>query len=666
MLTAMSGLLKLMTASLVASSLHSPPAWSPDGQWLAYTTATSGAAGPQAGFLVSPADDPTAPPSRRPAEGPAPAAARRYRIWAREKATGASVLVEDSKDPVTAPAWGPDGHTLCYGRLVLPIAAGPAEGRKLSLEIVVQEALDRKRVVATIPWAEREADANVAVADLEFCWNPDGQILVIPLPGPSPSLVVLLPEQGRILKTIDQAERPAWSPDGSRLAYLAPAKARAQAKSLTLVGRDLGPGSSLMEFADPCGAPFWSQDGQSILIAGRRFAMGNRGYELLRVFLETRGAVPILALGPPILGTLSTSLDRQQEQAIFTADLEGQAPAIVFGELRTGRVFKRLHPFDDGRRIGAIALHPDGQIAAVRVQTTGDSGLPLLCDLVSEEVTLLAPDASSRAEWMASMVEAARLLVKTSVPDRPGDREAMAQRPSLLPVPGEIGEQNPASLRLRRIGKIGRAFLDTPANPISDARGESAAEPTDELRLFFDYLRGDHTAAEADLDAIEGRMKSSGNRLRFLALRAQVLLARGEPQRARSVVDYLTSAAGRVRRVEETPAGFVSTDVGEPGGPLWARYLAERIDAFPAASSGGTPAEEEEAADFRLPPLMNEIPGGPIDAGAAIPFPGRNRGFVDLPIPGNDPPAVVPPFPRPLRRLRPPDLVAPPGPGPRE
>ncbi len=641
-------LLRVLSTTVAASCLHAPLSWSPDGQWLAYTVAEPlGLATLKPGWLFTTAVESGGRVEKSLPEPDAPAAAElvRYRIWATERGSMASVMLEDSAYPLSSPAWGPDGHRLLYGRFVPAPAAAGLDRLRGRYEVVMQESLDRKRVILTVPDVEPPVDHQPSISELQAAWSPDGQYAAVPRPGRSPALLIVLSETGRLIKTLDGASHPAWSPDGARLAFIHQVAEEPADQSLQIVGQDFGVGRSLIELSELTESPVWSPDGQSILAAGRRAPSRGREVELLRVLIdsgvsnrvlplllqppENRRGSPLLTLGlderaGPSAHRSFIGFDREQEFCLFSADIEGQVPVLAYRNLHRQAPLKRFHPLDFSFRLGSLALHPDGQLLAVRVETSPRCGLPLLCDIGSESVTLVAPDADVRQEWLRGLVATAQALLRSALPPPTVDGQRI-DRPTLLPVPGEIAEQNPAAIRLRHLGKVGRGLLDEAATETrSAANDEPSSEPTDEHRLLFDYLRGDYSAAQVDLDLLESRATSEDLRFRLLSLRAQTLQAQGQSERSRAIVDYLVKVRGaRSRRVEETPLGLVFSPADDPG-HLWPRYLALRLSAKPAspASPTGEPlAEEDNAIDLQMPNLIEGVIRREIDAGARIPFP---------------------------------------------
>ncbi len=659
-------LFRLMATSLTALCLHAPMSWSPDGRWLAYT-------------MVEPADTPTLKPgwlydsgalfpARRgsflPLDERPKTGFPRYRIWATERVSGVSVLIADAAYPLSSPAWGPDGHTLFYCRFVPRSPETDLNLLQGRCELVVQESLDRQRVIMTLPEITLDRDQLATFCELKASWSPDGQYLAVPRPGRTAAILIVLPEQGRVLKTLDRASLPSWSPDSSRLTFVRTARDGSSTQTLQVIGHDFWAGRALAELSEMSEPASWSQDGQSVLVAAQRVQVRPQNFELLRVFIDSgvatramllrdegpfresnRGRSPLrnrqppenpsanrmLALGldalsPNAAQRFSLGFDRDQEQCIFSADLEAQIPVIGYSNIRRQTVLKKFHPIDISLRIGSLALHPDDQLAAVRIDTLGGSSPPLLCDLGSMNVKLVAPDDCTRQEWLTTLVATAHGLLQT-VPQPSLDGQPV-ERVSLLPAPGEIPEQNPLVIRLRQIGKVARTLLDEPpADQSSAGNDDSVAKPQDECRLFFDYLRGNYKDAEADLDVLASRAATPDLRFRLLALRAQVLHARDLTHQARAIIDYLLKVqGGQTRRVEETPAGMVLTEVADPG-RLWTRYLSQRlIDKSPAAKSspGDNPGENEEGIDLRMPIPMDGFDGRIIDEG--IQFPQRRPG----------------------------------------
>ncbi len=662
-------LFRLMATSLTALCLHAPMSWSPDGRWLAYT-------------MVEPADTPTLKPgwlydsgalfpARRgsflPLDERPKTGFPRYRIWATERVSGVSVLIADAAYPLSSPAWGPDGHTLFYCRFVPRLPETDLNLLQGRCELVVQESLDRQRVIMTLPDITLDRDQLASFCELKASWSPDGQYVAVPRPGRTAAILIVLPEQGRVLKTLDRASLPSWSPDSSRLTFVRTARDGSSTQTLQVIGHDFGAGRALAELSEMSEPASWSRDGQWVLVAAQRVQVRPQNFELLRVFIDSgvatramllrdegpfresnRGRSPLrnpqppenpnanrmLTLGldapsPNAAQRFSLGFDRDQEQCIFSADREGQIPVIGYSNIRRQTVLKKFHPIDISLRIGSLALHPDDPLVAVRIDTLGGSSPPLLCDLGSTNanVKLVAPDGCTRQEWLTTLVATAHGLLQT-VPQPSFDGQPV-ERVSLLPAPGEIPEQNPSVIRLHQIGKVARTLLDEPpADQSSAGSDDSVGKAQDECRLFFDYLRGNYKDAEADLDVLASRAATPDLRFRLLALRAQVLHARDMTHQARAVIDYLLKVQGvQTRRVEETPAGMVLTQVDDPG-RLWTRYLSQRlIDKSPAAKSspGDSPGENEEGIDLRIPNPMDGFDGGVINEG--IQFPRRRPGL---------------------------------------
>ncbi len=632
--------------------------------------------------MVEPADTPTLKPgwlydsgalfparsgSFLPLDERPKAGLPRYRIWATERVSGVSVLIADAAYPLSSPAWGPDGHTLFYCRFVPRSPETDLNLLQGRCELVVQESLDRQRVIMSLPDITLDRDRLASFCELKASCSPDGQYLAVPRPGRTAALLIVLPEQGRVLKTLDRASLPSWSPDSSRLTFVRTARDGSSTQTLQVIGHDFGAGRALAELSEMSEPASWSRDGQWVLVAAQRVQVRPQNFELLRVFIDSgvatramllrdegpfresnRGRSPLrnpqppenpnanrmLTLGldapsPNAAQRFSLGFDRDQEQCIFSADREGQIPVIGYSNIRRQTVLKKFHPIDISLRIGSLALHPDDPLVAVRIDTLGGSSPPLLCDLGSTNanVKLVAPDGCTRQEWLTTLVATAHGLLQT-VPQPSFDGQPV-ERVSLLPAPGEIPEQNPSVIRLHQIGKVARTLLDEPpADQSSAGSDDSVGKAQDECRLFFDYLRGNYKDAEADLDVLASRAATPDLRFRLLALRAQVLHARDMTHQARAVIDYLLKVQGvQTRRVEETPAGMVLTEVADPG-RLWTRYLSQRlIDKSPAAKSspGDNPGENEEGIDLRMPIPMDGFDGRIIDEG--IQFPQRRPGL---------------------------------------
>ena len=268
------------------------------------------------------------------------------------------------------------------------------------------------------------------------------------------------------------------------------------------------------------------------------------------------------------------SLDREQDQAVFLADVEGQEQAVKWCNVRTQNTFKRFHPLDQSLRIGALTLSPDGQTAAFRVEVGGSLGLPVFCDLSSEAITLVAPDAAMRSMWLSRLASCATDLINLWLQPAAGGEPPV--RATILPVPGEIVGNNPRQLRLNRLAKFAKGLLDEPLSPSSLTTQNSTCGSIEEIKFFFDYLRGDYRAAEVRLDTFVARAQSANARLRWLCLRAQILLGQSEVERARGIIEYVSRATRtESHQLEDTPLGPVLTSLPSPEND-WAKLLSQK------------------------------------------------------------------------------------------
>jgi hypothetical protein len=203
----------------------------------------------------------------------------------------------------------------------------------------------------------------------------------------------------------------------------------------------------------------------------------------------------------------------------------------------------------------------------------------------------------------------------------------VAQRPTLLPVPGELPQAEPAIARLSRLARFGGLVCSPRPDRPESGEQPGAGSCDAQARLFFDYLRGEYGAAAADLEHLAPFLSSAQERLSLLSLRAQILWARGERAEALAVIDYLVSSGEPNRRsVEETPLGLVFSPYITPN-QAWARYLSAQ------AADGLKPTKSQPATeppDIVDPRLLNPllVPDAPvIERGAGrVPFAPIERG----------------------------------------
>lgn len=704
MISSLNGLSHLLASSLLATSFAAPLEWSPNGQWLAYTIIDAEPTSilPE-GWLTSPAA--AAPPAPGPAS---PGSRISHRVWASRPAAPESVLIAESRWPLSSPTWSIDGRSLAFGRFVP--ASDDADQTLVHgrYEVVVQSGLDQKKSVVVVPELSLEADQLAAIIHLKPELSPDGRYLATPRPGKSPGVVIVRLDSGAVVKTIEGARSPSWAPDGLRLLFVQESQGSDEkiTRTLYILNRDLGSARQVpSDLAILDAPPIWALDGQSVLAVAQPPPALARNFQvdLYRIGFAAAATSRMMTLEAmamslprnqvggrllPPRGNIRTtqapsvvrsaiSLDREQEECIALIEISGQPQALRWCNIRNQRVAKLLNPLDLQIQIGAPAISPDGQTVAFRAEAPGMLGLPAFCDLNSEAITLIAPDEPTRRVWLEVLAARSADILKTLLEPRVGRKPAGLA--TILPSPIELVGNNPLQSRLRRLAKFADGLLNQP--PPADVPGpptpvESAAR--NEIRLFFDYLRGDFKSAEARLDEVEARADDPGTRLRWLCLRAQILLGQGEVERARGISTYISRATKtRSLAFEDTPIGPFMTTIPDPDAE-WAAQLAESLSPESTMRAGGRlglDPSEIDVIDASNAAELDPFSSRPRDARPQFPFvpndPGPGVGGFDpnrfggrmlveppaprfLPPPGLDPP---PPHDAPiLPRVIPPRL----------
>ncbi|MEE1742484.1 S9 family peptidase [Streptomyces sp. BE147] len=271
-----------MTRALTIEDLYrfeipSDPSLSPDGDRVAYTLTTQDAANDRAHSSIWEVRA-AGGPARRLTRGPAD----------------------------TAPRWSPDGTQLAFlraGQLhLLPADGGEAVALTTAVRCPAGAGIpvwspDGTRIAFSGPSARREDTAPVVIDGLG--WKADGAGLLGRIRTQVFVVDVDSGEVRRLTGGNPHAGQPAWSPDGTRLAYPAqsgPDGDLAGASAAHVVGvaagspapRRVGPATGI------AGAVSWYPDGSALLVVGRTSA-GVGHLELLRQPLDGAAPVPLSA-----------------------------------------------------------------------------------------------------------------------------------------------------------------------------------------------------------------------------------------------------------------------------------------------------------------------------------------------------------------------------------
>ena len=628
------GFLRLATATFVAGWMSSPMSWSPDGEWLSYTVVTDSEPDQfSPGWIFRTANDVSdsagarAPANRRMAGLPSV-----YRIWAIHRSGQPAVLIEESHWPLTAPAWSPRGKSIAFGRFVPHSIEATQSVQNGRYEVVIQDGLDRKQVVWASPDFELDPTARTDFSRLICSWSPDGLYLAIPRPGRPHAIEMVRTDTRKRVHILDNAGLAAWSPDGSKCAYIRQDETSSSLEYVERLGQGFGEPRQIAAVGVIPSTPHWSSDNRSIYAVSERATMRGLELAIVRFVLEPNETIQLVPLAAPDLMKrggkirgVAIDFDREGERCFFAVDLEGREHEMAWSIPREKLTHKRFHPLDSSQRIEGLAASPDGQLVAVRFGSPGGLTSPALFDTETEQTTLLVPDQDARKEWLRVLAGTTTRLLKAALPPAVVDGQA-ARRPTLLPVAGELSPLEAAVTRISKLARFGSALCVIPSDAAENGERQLPDSFDAEARLYFHYLHGDYQAAAADLENLEPLVAAPQDRLALLSVRAQILCLRGEKSEARAVIDFLAECEEPNRRlVEESPTGLVFTPFISSR-QAWARYLSARSADQPQLKSPGHGELPADVIDPRLDafplPEMPMIERG----GAPIPFAPRVPG----------------------------------------
>ena len=213
------------------------PCWSPDGRWLAFVSDREGE------VVGSVASNDEKEQKRRGKGKP--------QLWLIPTDGGEAFQLTAMPHGVSDPAWSPDSKQLLFSAQVGPLDEETADGKVLPKARVIDRLwyrldgvgyiYERRQHLFVVPVTGGEP-AQLTDGDWDdsdAAWSPDGSEIAFTSSraedrwrSPAPDLYIMPSEQGKAgaLRCLTDGTLacsvPAWSPDGSRLAFVGTAKLR--------------------------------------------------------------------------------------------------------------------------------------------------------------------------------------------------------------------------------------------------------------------------------------------------------------------------------------------------------------------------------------------------------------------------------------------------------